>query len=230
MNIPYISALGEGDDECVSLANHLDCYLMARDSDYYCYNLYQGYIPFDYLDINPIQKDSYFYLSAQLFTIDSLLDRFNGLNCSTLSLACCLCGNDYINGNIVESIFTHIAATIEKSKGNKPKKILRTTHWYAMQWMSQFDDVEIALQRSLELIKTVSDKSKIEIEMKLRSAFQSYLNPSDTLIYRFASPDNRNLQKNSYFAQKAQDYLNVFHMVKTNLLFSDWRLQNNFFL
>jgi hypothetical protein len=36
MNIPYVSALGEGDDECVSLANHLHCYLIAQDSDYYC--------------------------------------------------------------------------------------------------------------------------------------------------------------------------------------------------
>ncbi|CAF4074072.1 unnamed protein product, partial [Adineta steineri] len=29
MNIPYVLALGEGDDECVSLANHLNCYLIS---------------------------------------------------------------------------------------------------------------------------------------------------------------------------------------------------------
>ncbi|CAF0804562.1 unnamed protein product [Adineta steineri] len=29
MQVPYISALGEADDECVSLANHFNCYLMA---------------------------------------------------------------------------------------------------------------------------------------------------------------------------------------------------------
>jgi len=214
MNIPYISALGEGDDECVSLANHLDCYLISRDSDYYCYNLYQGYVPFDYVDINPIKKDSYYYLSAQLFTIDSLFDRFIGLNHSTLSLACCLCGNDYIDGHLVERILNHIIATVEKSKENQTSKKNRTTHWYVMQWIRQFDDVETALQKSLEPIKTISEKTKIE--MKLRLALQSYLNPTDTLIYRFASSSNGNLLKNPHFVKLARDYLDIFHLVPKN--------------
>ena len=211
MNIPYISALGEGDDECVSLANHLDCYLISRDSDYYCYNLLKGYIPFDYVDINPVEKDSYYYLSAQLFTIDSLLERFVGLNHSTLSLACCLCGNDYIKGNIIEPIFNQIVATVEKSKGNKISKKNRTKHWYAMQWMRNFDDVDVALDRLLESIKTVSEKKKIEI--KLRSALQSYVHPTDTLIYRFFSSTNQNLQKNPQFVQSARDFLDMVMII-----------------
>ncbi|UJR36213.1 hypothetical protein I4U23_028945 [Adineta vaga] len=210
MNIPYISALGEGDDECVSLANHLNCYLIARDSDYYCYNLYQGYVPFDYVDINPIEKDSYHYLSAQLFTIDSLLNQFPGLNPSTLSLACCLCGNDYIATHVVQTIFNHIMETVTKGMNKRSKKTVRTTHWYAMQWMKQFDDIEIALEKSLEPIKTTGEK--IKIENKLRSALQSYLNPSDTLIYRFASLTNEHLLKNSYFVDLAREYLQIFHM------------------
>ncbi|CAF1422828.1 unnamed protein product [Adineta steineri] len=209
MNIPYVSALGEGDDECVSLANHLNCYLISRDSDYYCYNLLQGYIPFEYVDINPIKKDSYYYLSAQLFTIDSLLNKFPGLNHSTLSLACCLCGNDYINENLVEKIFNHIIEIIEKSKQNKTKKNLRTKHWYAMQWAKQFDDIEIALEKSLV---PISKGEKTKIEMKLRLALQSYLNPTDTLIYRFISSNNQNLLKNSHFVELARDYLDKLDM------------------
>ena len=54
--------------------------------------------------------------------IDSLFEKFNGLNHSTLSLACCLCGNDYIKGDIIEPIFNHIISTVEKSKGNQIKK------------------------------------------------------------------------------------------------------------
>jgi 5'-3' exonuclease len=208
MNIPYISALGEGDDECVSLANHLNCYLISRDSDYYCYNIKKGYIPFDYVDINPIEKNSYYYLSAQLFTIDSLLERFIGLNHSTLSLACCLCGNDYISGNTVEPIFNHIVATVEKKSKGKNN---RTKHWYAMQWMRHYDNVENALEQLLDSIKTNSERKKIEI--KLRSALQSYLNPMDTLIYRFASSSNQNLLKNPHFIQLARDYLDTLDMV-----------------
>ncbi|CAF0882247.1 unnamed protein product [Rotaria sordida] len=209
MNIPYISALGEGDDECVSLANHLDCYLIARDSDYYCYNLLKGYIPFDYVDVNPIKKNSYSYLSAQLFTIDSLLEKFIGLKPSTLSLAFCLCGNDYINENTVEPIFNHITTTVDKSEKNKINKNNRTKHWYAMQWMKHFDDVEIALKKLLEPIGKTSKK---KIEMQLRSACQSYLNPTDTLIYRFASLKNENLLKNIHFVQLAREYFDKLDM------------------
>ncbi|CAF0817074.1 unnamed protein product [Rotaria sp. Silwood1] len=204
MNISYISALGEGDDECVSLANHLDCYLIARDSDYYCYNLFKGYIPFDYVDINPIEKNSYYYLSAQLFTIDSLLKKFVGLNHSTLSLAFCLCGNDYINGNTVDPIFNHISTTVEKLDKNKISKNNRTKHWYALQWMRQYDDIDIALKKLLE---PIAKTSRNKIEMQLRLALQSYLNPSDTLIYRFGSSKNVNLHKNAHFVQLAREYL-----------------------
>jgi 5'-3' exonuclease len=217
MNIPYISALGEGDDECVSLANHLDCYLISRDSDYYCYNLIKGYIPFDYVDINPIEKDSYVYLSAQLFTMDSLLERFPGLNHPTLALACCLCGNDYINGNTIEPIFNHIVETVEKSKGNKVGKNSRTKHWYAMQWMRHFDTLEIAFDKLLEPIRKLSTKD--QIESKLHAAVQPYLHPSDTLIYRFASLKNENLMKNPHFVQLARDYLDTLDMVLRNLFF-----------
>jgi hypothetical protein len=207
MNIPYISALGEGDDECVSLANHLNCYLISRDSDYYCYNLVKGYVPFDYVDINPIETDCYCYLSAQLFTVDSLLGRFTGLNHSTLSLACCLCGNDYIQGGLVQPILDHITATVDKSKEKKIHKSTITKHWYVMQWIKWFDDVETALQEALECIKTVSQRNIVEA--KLRAALKSYMNPTDTLIYRFVGSTNENLLKNSDFVQLAREYLDT---------------------
>ena len=218
LSIPYISALGEGDDESVSLANHLDCYLIARDSDYYCYNLYQGYVPFDYVDINPIQKESYYYLSAQLFTTDSLLDRFVGLNPSTLALACCLCGNDYIKSDLVGPIFDYIMATVEKTEKGKSKKNIRTSHWYAMQWMRHFNDVDDALAHVLEVIKHRPEKKKIE--SNLRSAIQMYINPSDTLIYRFALSTNQNVRKSAQFLQLAQEDLLIADRVISIRLFS----------
>ena len=215
MNIPYVSALGEGDDECVSLANHLDCYLIARDSDYYCYDLYKGYVPFDYIDINPVEKDSCSYLSSQLFTTESLLNRFPGLDHSTLALACCLCGNDYIKSELLAPIFQHIMATVEKTEANKSKKNVRTSHWYAMQWLRHFDDVESALSAILEIVKAKPDRAKIE--RTLRLALASYMNPADTLIYRFASATNGHLQRNAHFTELARNYLDVLHLVRRRL-------------
>lgn len=212
MNIPYVSAVGEGDDECVSLANHLDCYLISRDSDYYCYNLIKGYIPFDYVDVNPIEKDSFSYLSAQLFTIDSLLERFPGLTHPTLSLACSLCGNDYVNASILEPIFNHVTETVKKDRHDRIGKNNKTKHWYAMQWTSQFDHVDDAIDKLMESVKKLSVKD--QIEKKLRQAIQSYLNPADTLIYRFRSVENENLLKNAHFVQLAQAYLDTLAMVR----------------
>jgi hypothetical protein len=103
---------------------------------------------------------------------------------------------------------------VEKSKGEKIGKNNRTKHWYAMQWMRRFDNVEVAFEKLLEPIKTNSEKNKIEI--KLRSALQSYLNPTDTLIYRFASSSNQNLLKNPHFNQLARDYLDKLDMVRKN--------------
>lgn len=214
MNIPYISAIGEGDDECVSLANHLDCYLISRDSDYYCYNLIKGYIPFDYVDVNPIEKDSYCYLSAQLFTIDSLLERFPGLTHPTLSLACSLCGNDYVNASILEPIFNHVTETVKKGRDDRIAKNSKTKHWYAMQWTSQFDDVDSAMEILMESIR--KQPVKEQIERKLRGAIRSYLNPADTLIYRFGSSENENLLKNTHFVQLARAYLDTLAMVMTS--------------
>jgi len=218
MKIPYVSAIGEGDDESVSLANHLDCYLIAQDSDYYCYNLHRGYVPFKYVDITPIGDNSEPYLNAQLYHIDSLLNQFPGLQRSTLALACCLCGNDYINVFLMKPMFIHIITALEKSKQWKEKNDIPMKNlWNAMQWLRQFNDINSALPRLLPSIQSESERK--EIENQLHSATQSYLTPADTLIYRFISENNKNLLTNSHFVQLARTYLNTLDMVIKDLRF-----------
>ncbi|UJR17243.1 hypothetical protein I4U23_004138 [Adineta vaga] len=179
MQVPYISALGEGDDECVSLANHLNCYLMATDSDYFCYNLYRGYIPFESLDIQPREKHGRVYLTAQLYRINSLLEKFKGLQPKTLALA------------------------------YQPRQTQNL--WNAMEWMRKMNDVDEALDFLLEKVHL---NSTYELRTKIEEAILCYLEPSDTLIYRFHSTHNSNpnLLKNPVFVQLAQTYLNTLDM------------------
>lgn len=205
MQIPYVQALGEGDEECVSLANHLDCYLIATDSDYYCYNLYRGYISFDYLKLEPKRsKNNYKYLSAWSYNVKSLLNHFDGLDTSTLALACCLCGNDYIQTKVTGRLLDHISTEVDKRNIPYISKN-KTTHWYTMQWLRHYPDVEQAIDRLLAIINVKSER--IELNDKLRAALQCYLNPSDTLIYRFRSEKNQNLKKDKHFVQLAEGYL-----------------------
>jgi hypothetical protein len=98
-----------------------------------------------------------------------------------------------------------IPQQLEDNENNQIK------HRYVMEWMRQFDSVELALERLLLLINT--KQKRIEVEEKLRSALQSYISPSDTLIYRFISSNNQNLLKNLYFIERARDYLNTLPMV-----------------
>ena len=43
---------GEADPKVVALANHHKCPVLARDSDYYLYNVEYGYIPLEKLHLN----------------------------------------------------------------------------------------------------------------------------------------------------------------------------------
>ena len=216
MKIPYVSALGESDDECVSLANHLDCYLMAQDSDYYCYKLNRGYLPFDYVNIESKEKDSFHYLEARLYHIDLLLEQFQNLQHPTLVLACCLCGNDYISSKRTETILNSIVDTVGKSKqmvnnrNNRPNKF-----WCAMEWMAQFSTIDLAFEQLSQLI--YSETERIKVTEELRSAIQTYLSPSDTLVYRFISPENRKLQTDDDFTRRARTYLNTLDKVIEDL-------------
>ncbi|CAF1468421.1 unnamed protein product [Adineta ricciae] len=212
MKIPYISALGEADDECVSLANHFDCYLISTDSDYFCYNLQRGYIPFESLDIEPKTEHGYVYLTAQVYHINALLEKFDGLQSKTLALACCLCGNDYINRDSTEQIIRYMNDNVEISKRcNRNEKRQTQNLWNAMEWMRHMTDVDEAIDN---LLKGVSLDSIDELKIKIEEAVLSYLEPSDTLIYRFhpSNKANPNLHTNPIFVQLAQSYLETCDM------------------
>jgi 5'-3' exonuclease len=213
MQIPYVSALGENDDECVSLANHFDCYLMATDSDYFCYNLRRGYIPFESVDINPKERNGRIYLSAQLYHIDSLLEKFKGLQPDTLALACCLCGNDYIDRSSTLEIIRYMNDNVKTAKQLDKNRSRQTRNlWNAMQWMRERNGVDATLDH---LLVEVRSDSSHEVRKKIESAMLCYLEPSDTLIYRFSLSNkaNQNLPTNSVFIQLAQSYFERSDMV-----------------
>ena len=146
MQVPYVSALGEGDDECVSLANHLNYYLMATNSDYYCYDLLRGYIPFESVNLPAEERNRVFHISAQLYHITSLLQQFKGLRPDTLALACSLCGNDYIDRRATGEIIRYINDSVKPSRQLRGAESRQTKNlWNAMQWMrkrSNVDDCE----------------------------------------------------------------------------------------
>ncbi len=43
--IPFVVADGDGDPDCVALANHLECPVLADDADFFIFNIDNGYVP-----------------------------------------------------------------------------------------------------------------------------------------------------------------------------------------
>lgn len=176
--IPYVSALGEGDGECVSLANRLDSFLVAQDSDYFCYDLARGYIPFDSVTMTSNAEGS--RLTARLYHTNSLLNAFPGLQLSTLILACCLCGNDYLSRDSTQSILNHLVRRVYMPQEIENNTSTQTKYLYAsMQWMRKFDHFNTALQETCGLMGTTLNQ--VQLQNKLHIIVQSYLIPLDTV-------------------------------------------------
>lgn len=215
LNIPYMSALGEGDGECVSLANHLDSFLVAQDSDYFCYDLIRGYIPFDSMVIDFFARIS--YIPVKLYRINSVLRAFPGLQYPTLILACCLCGNDYLSRNLTQPILNHLKNRVYMPQEIENNESIQTKYLYAsMQWMRKFDHFHIALEQSCELINSIV--RQIELQNKLRTIVRSYFIPSDTLIHQLTWSNNFNLPRESLL-QRARTYSLERCMVSSILIF-----------
>lgn len=221
--VPYVSSLAEADDQSVSLANHLDCFLIATDSDYFCYSIDRGYIPFDFLHVEPTEKDGIVFLPCRLFNVELLFERFPGLNPTSLAISCAICGNDYLSSSTTEQIFQHIVRTSPKSSQHRKK--LQTRHSIVFNWASNFNDEDSLFQAIFLVIRTANEQKKIENQ--LRQAIEFYLHPADTLIYHFASKENLILRRNSVFNDRAEQFFQQNSLVK---IFVRFRKTNNFFV
>ena len=60
--IPFYYVDGEGDPDTVALANHYHCPVVSSDSDFYMFNIKEGYIPMGrlYLNLKQIEADFYY--------------------------------------------------------------------------------------------------------------------------------------------------------------------------
>ena len=72
-----------------------------------------------------------------------------------------------------------------------------------MESMQQFHSINSAFKQLSN-----EETGQIQIEDELRLAVQRYLTPSDRLVYRFVSSENRNLWSNNYFVRRARTSLN----------------------
>lgn len=113
MKISFAHSDFEADDQIVALANRLQCPVMSQDSDFFIYDLTNGYIQLDSLDINiklhKSQNDGYRYMKAKIYYLDRLLGSFENLNRSVLPLYGAMLGNDFIDIDTLSSFFRNVS-------------------------------------------------------------------------------------------------------------------------
>ena len=92
MGIPMYVGDGEGDETCVQIANFLDCPVLSNDSDFYIFDIHQGYIELDRMKAAldhvkaELQQRPHGSLSVDVYYREAFMRRFFRENSDRLYL------------------------------------------------------------------------------------------------------------------------------------------------
>ena len=156
--IPFFYVDGEGDPDIVALANHYHCPVVSSDSDFYMFNIEEGYIPMCrlYLDLKPIEADFYY--------------RSNFIKYFKLAPELCLvipaiAGNDFINA------MSHRALKDDMRTGGSQAHQAGTVK-LSVKYLAKFNSLDHLLQH----ISSLSDGARCRghLEKNYREAKNIY--------------------------------------------------------
>ncbi|XP_054165512.1 protein asteroid homolog 1-like [Oppia nitens] len=132
LDVHLIQALYEADSLIACIANQLKCPVLSNDSDFFVFDLKFGVISVDCLlssykleriGYNIIDNTkTYNYLDCDIYLIDNLIDYFPGLKRECLPLFSTLMGNDWVDCNVFDNIFS-IIPNVETLSRNKRKSL-----------------------------------------------------------------------------------------------------------
>lgn len=120
LNVPLVICDFEADDQIAALANHYKCPVISEDSDFFIFNVHNGFIPRDSIELDVIlDTDSngqeYKYLNCYFYTVDAFVSYFSGIEKTVLPLFATLMGNDYIERSEFDNFFAHIQLQTEET-------------------------------------------------------------------------------------------------------------------
>ncbi|XP_042911956.1 single-strand DNA endonuclease ASTE1-like [Parasteatoda tepidariorum] len=99
LGITFVQCEFESDGHMASLANHFNCPVLSEDSDFYIFDVKNGYIRTSSLDSCSVltsEDNKTKYLSCKIYHINKFLSFYPSINKSNLQLLACLAGNDFI--------------------------------------------------------------------------------------------------------------------------------------
>ena len=172
LHISYVHVDFEADNQAVVLANKWNCPVLSNDSDFYVYNLNAGFIPLNYIDFRVHKKckdvgSSTYFLSVQLFHLESLFNFISPLNFNSTAIFGTLLGNDYMSATDLKLFYNRAPVHYNKRSliFGKHEKVSFVMHW--------LEEQKNATDLLSTLLHFINPKQKT-FEMKLKTSISQY--------------------------------------------------------
>ena len=150
----------EADEEIASLANFLDCPVISSDSDFFIYDLKQGYVPLRYLDWRTKPP------TADLFKREKLA-RHLGISAALLPLFASLVGNDFVSAGTLlrfHGALKRVQPTRQPTKKNQ--RLLSVAYF-----LSKYNSLADAMQG---VMGVVPESGGFELRRALELSINAY--------------------------------------------------------
>ncbi|CAG5124095.1 unnamed protein product [Candidula unifasciata] len=179
LRIHHATCQFEADNEIAVLANKLNCPVISNDSDFYIFDLNNGFLPLDYLDFRTLERvesdgSKLHYLHCHKYHVDDFINSFDGLSRSVLPVFASLLGNDFINASAFSTFYSRVKVpkVISKKFSLPPRlsKVISVLHWLNTQTdSSEFSDIQA------ELLEFIKPRSKVRVEKMFVSSVNGYV-------------------------------------------------------
>ena len=141
MGIPMYVGDGEGDETCVQIANFLNCPVLSNDSDFYLFNIRQGYIELDHVKFE-LQQSLHDGLSVDVYYREDFMRCFFRENSDRLYLIPVIMKD--------KAIVQHITSQLGR-RGNVHDSDIELVYSYLQSVSSIHDETgNMALTQSFE--------------------------------------------------------------------------------
>ncbi|KAK7114746.1 single-strand DNA endonuclease ASTE1-like [Littorina saxatilis] len=127
LGIQHVTCDFEADNQLATLANLWKCPVLSDDSNFYIYDLSEGYIPFKHMIFQPSAHGS--SLQVKRYRVDELLKRVVQLNRENLPVFATVLANDYVDGDILSPFHRSLEKRYPSLRGKQNRKVKSVLFW-----------------------------------------------------------------------------------------------------
>ncbi|CAL8237467.1 unnamed protein product [Arctogadus glacialis] len=180
MKVPLVRCFGEADGQLAALAREWCCPVLSRDSDFYIYDLPEGFLPLDHFQFDSVKTSgARSYISCKRYTTSSFCTLFN-IDHQLLTVFAALAGNYYDNLIDVKWASFVPAGSPEVRFGDD--RLVGLLSWLGARTDRRTEDT---LTAAMALIDNISQQARTEMwtwaQTEVQNAMLEYRLPSSSL-------------------------------------------------